>query len=155
MDSTRHLHLVANNRDVPLPGNDPERHYDPSFLRVVHGGKDDPERKFMEAYHAAAVARAERELAEALSLRDLWLSRKSWADAIDLDPHGRDAAFDRVREAVAVLAMTPACDKSHLRRKEQMIGTVWLKAKGPFYDLLRAGVENDRARLAGKAVPHG
>lgn len=119
-----------------------------SPLRVIAGGRDNPESMFRRAYHEAQIARAERELIEAKFLAAHWLSEVGAPNAF-WDERG--AAFDRMVETVERVVVTPAMSVSQLRQKKDVIGKVWLRAEGARYDVYRHAVASDAARLGVKA----
>ena len=132
--------------DIQVSPNETPRVRAP--LRVIAGGRDTPESIFRRAYHEAQIARAERELIEAKFLAAHWLSEIGAPNAF-WDERG--AAFDRMVETVERVVVTPAMSKSQLRQKKEMIGKVWLRAKGERYDVYRHAVAADAARLGVKA----
>ena len=106
-----------------------------------------PEREFLVAYHAAMIARAERELIEARWLADHHLKPVGtysplWA--------ARGPAFNKMWATVERVAALPAMTQSQLQMKKTAIGNVWLRAEGERYDAYRQSVAADEARLPKK-----
>lgn len=114
----------------------------------VNDSAPDPSRAFMAAYHECNIARAQYELAHALTAEAYFLDlpgRPEWALS------NSQRAFDQLVQAVDLLATLPAQSRIQYRLKRKMIGPVWLKAEGERYDILRAGLAADAARLGIKA----
>lgn len=110
----------------------------------------DPAREFAEAYHAAAIAEAERDLIEAKWLAAHYLSPVgSYCPEWEL----RSPAFDKMVATTERVAALPAMNASQLQMKKAAIGRVWLKAKGERYDAYRKSIAADEARLAKKGRP--
>ena len=137
---------------VPIrPDVRPVTHSIPPMARgmtLISGPDMSPAKLFDRCYHAAQVAKAEHELLQAKFLEAHWLSEVGAANPF-WDERG--PAFDRMRAAIVTLAFTPAMDRMQLRMKLQGIGSVWLKAKGRFYDELRYAVAKDEMRLGVKS----
>lgn len=110
----------------------------------AHACAPDPAREFMAAYHDCCIARAEYELAGALTAQAYFLDlpgRSEWA----LSNSRR--MFDQLVEATDLVAALPAQSRRQYELKRHAIGPIWLKAKGERYDRLRAGLAADAARL--------
>ena len=114
-------------------------------LRVLQGGLSDDPKAFARAYHRAMIARAERELIEARWFADHHLSPGGQRSPLW---EQRGPAFDRMLEAIAELALTPARTPAQLDMKRRAIGKVWLRAEGPLYDQLRERIALDEAAIA-------
>lgn len=134
---------TLHRTDVPVPP--PAR--ETPHLRVLSGGVDD-EKAFARAYHAAVIAKAERDLIEAR-----WLAEHMLSPLGHYSPlwEQREPAFEAMQQAIINLALTPARDKQQLRLKKSAIGNVWLKAEGKFYDQLRERIALDEVHVAGTA----
>jgi hypothetical protein len=114
-----------------------------SKLRLLAGTKDE-RRDFEVRLSDLELARAEREVQDARRRRLLRLGDSEAAEGM------RDEAerlWERHWQAAVDLANSPVFTVSDLRRKKAGLGT-WLRATGERYEVLRAGVAADEARLA-------
>lgn len=110
----------------------------------AHACAPDPDRAFMAAYHDCRIAKAEYELAGALTAQAYFLDlpgRSEWA----LSNSRR--MFDQLVEVTDRIAALPAQSRIQYKLKRHAIGPIWLKAEGERYDRLRAGLAADAARL--------
>jgi len=118
-------------------------------LCVLAGGLADDDKAFIRAYHAAMIARAERDLIEARWLADYSLSS---ADRHDPLLEQREDAFNAMLIAVINVALTPATSKAQIAMKKRAIGKVWLQADGDIYEQFRERIALDEAHIARKAA---
>lgn len=118
-------------------------------VRLIAGEGVSPHDVFRRTYLNARIARASRELIEAQ-----WalVHHEKGKEAGELMGDERDEAFQLMRRAVVTLAVTPAMNRNQLSCKLSAIGSVWLKAEGRFYDMLRLAVAKDEIRLGVKSV---
>lgn len=114
-------------------------------LRVLAGGLADDEKAFERAYHAAMIAKAERDLIEAQWLEERALSGVNYSSPLWKQ---RGVAFDKMLNAVILVALTPATTKAQIRLKKRAIGTIWLKAEGDLYDQFRERIALDEEYVA-------
>jgi len=135
---------------VPFPGIEANDNFESTpppaagfKLRLVSGGRDDPETAFARAYHDVMIAKAERELVEARWMADHCLNVGAYSPLWEQ----REPAFQKMWSAVERIADIPAMTRSQLRRKKTAIGKLWLCAEGKLYDGFRASVERDEERL--------
>ena len=112
--------------------------------QLVSGTAVDPKKLLRKALCDHAIAKAERELAEALWLAD-WYDDESKGEQHD---DARERAFHNLRFATAYLARTPAPTKGDLQRKRRAIGNIWLKIESTWGEWLRECVAADEERLS-------
>lgn len=105
----------------------------------------DDDRAFNRAYHAAMIAKAERDLIEARWRADHYLSPLGHYSPLWDE---REPAFRKMRDTAVALAGVPATTRADLARKKRAIGNVWIKAEGELYDFFRLKLAEDEARLA-------
>lgn len=121
----------------------------PGRLLRFPAPQDTPQMRFKRAYYEASVARAAEASHRARYLAWLALDRRP-GQPITESPYISEKPFEEMRLAVFKLAITPATNRQELAYKKSLIGRMWLKAEGEFYDALRAGVEIDELRFAKK-----
>jgi hypothetical protein len=135
------------------PANDDSDRTPPSgpaqIVTIETRRATDPARAFEEAYHAAMIAKAERELIETR-----WLAQYQLLpfDQRSMMWDEREAAFQRVLQTTDDIARAPAVNKDQLARKKRVIGKVWLRAEGSMYDRFRKCVALDEARIIRKSA---
>lgn len=99
------------------------------------------------------IAKIEHELATRRIDRLAIIEGVGWWESHALEPlvHENNERWERYRAVVLAFAGTPARTKQHLERKIRLIGGVWLKAEGEWYQRLRQGVAVDEAWLSENA----
>ncbi len=127
----------------------PPPHTGAPRLRVLTGGLADDDKAFARAYHAAMIARAEREFIEARWSADHFLSPVGHYSPLW---EQREVAFNAMLEAIINVALTPAVNKAQIAMKKRAIGKVWLRAEGDMYDQFRERVALDEAHITRKAA---
>lgn len=141
-DSEAHrlaLHMVGIDRKLPR-----------NNLRCVVSTLDE-QRDFDLRVAEAEIAKAEHALGRAhINRISVLEGDANWWDSPTQRPlvEENNRRWDHYRVAVMIVADTPARTVHQLERKRRLIGNIWLKAEGEWYDRLRAGVARDEAWLA-------
>jgi len=118
-------------------------------LRCISSTLDE-ERDFDLRCAEVALLRAEHDLGNCRVDRLAVIENVPWWESATLKPlvEENNQRWDVYRARILELANTPARSHAHLNRKRCLIGHVWLKAEGEWYDQVRAGLAADESWLA-------